>query len=208
MKQHETISYVYDFISQLLDNKKLFDSIKRIILFGSVARGDFRKESDVDLFIDTNKKIDKTIGKEINKFEKRCEKSWHLRGIDLPIKVLVGNLNEKRWKNLKEEIISYGKIIYGKFEELPEEGKHKILIDYELKCISQKKKMSFLRKLYGYKTKKGKKEYRQKGLLEEIKGEKIGSNALLINFENLLFIKKLLKSHKIKYQLRDVLCYK
>ena len=52
MKQSEVFSYVYDFISQILEKKEIFESIKRIILFGSIARGDFDKDSDIDIFIE------------------------------------------------------------------------------------------------------------------------------------------------------------
>jgi len=209
MKQNELFSYGYDFVSQLLDNKMLFDSIKRIIFFGSVVRGDFSKGSDIDLFIDLKslkeyKKINDLIKKEINKFETRCEKTWFLREINLPIKIIVGNLEQEKWKDLREEILSYGKIVYGKFERLPEKLEHKLLVTYEIKKLSQKKKMSFLRRLYGYVVKKKEKKYIQKGLIDEIKGEKISPNALMIRAEDLLRVKKILKEYKIKYWLRDI----
>lgn len=209
MKQHELFSYVYDFISQLWDNSLLFSSIKRIILFGSIARGDFREESDIDLFIDLGtperlEEVNRLIKKEINKFETRCEKTWFLRGIKLPLRVIAGNLEQERWKELREEILSYGKIIYGKFEEKPERLEHQVLISYSFGNLLQKKKMAFLRKLAGYTIKKQGKEYVQKGLIDEIKGERISSPSLIIKAEELIKIKKILKEYKIKYQLRDV----
>lgn len=209
MKQNELYSYVYDFISQLLDNEVIFGSIRQIILFGSVVRGDFRKESDVDLFIDLEdikerKTINDLVKKELNKFETRSENSWALRGIDLPIKVVVGNLDQEKWKELKEEILSYGKILYGKFKELPGELQHQILVSYEISKLSQKQKMSFLRKLYGYVSKKGSKNYVHKGLIDEIHGEKVGPNNLIINADELIRLKSLFKEYKIKYQLREV----
>ncbi|MBU0459737.1 MAG: nucleotidyltransferase domain-containing protein, partial [Nanoarchaeota archaeon] len=161
MRQNELFSYVYDFVSQLLDEKLIFDSVSKIILFGSVVRGDFRKGSDVDLFVELKtlkekKKIDHLIKKELNKFETRAEKSWYLRGVNLPIKLLIGNLDQ--FKDLKEEISSYSKVVYGQYEEIPGRIKHKVLVTYEIKKLSQKNKMSFLRKLFGYvSVKKGKK---------------------------------------------------
>lgn len=209
MKQHELFSYIYDFISQLWENKLLFDSIEKIILFGSIARGDFREESDVDLFIDLRspeklKEINHLIKKEINKFETRCEKTWFLRGIKLPLKVIAGNLEQERWKELKEEILSYGKIIYGKFEERPRGLAHQVLISYTLKNLSQMRKMAFLRKLFGYTSRKRSKKYIRKGLIDEVKGERVGSQALLLGVEELIKIKKILKEYKVKYQLRDI----
>ncbi len=54
MNQDTLIAYALDFSSFLIDTAKVTDKIKRIMLFGSVARGDFTKESDIDLFIDTD----------------------------------------------------------------------------------------------------------------------------------------------------------
>jgi len=207
MEQNELVSYTYDFISQLIENKIILKSVRRIILFGSVIRGDFTDKSDIDIFIDvkdSDNEIKNIVKKELDKFEVRAKKSWHLRGIDIPIKVVVGDLREERWLELKEDILSYGRIIYGKFEESPEKVTHKILISYDIKKLNQKTKMSFIRKLSGYSLKKGKKEYIQKGLLDSAKGEKIGTNVIMIEPEELSKIRTLLKEHKIEYKIIDV----
>lgn len=52
MKQNELFSYVYDFISQMLENRDIFGKIRKIILYGSIVRSDFTRDSDIDLFID------------------------------------------------------------------------------------------------------------------------------------------------------------
>lgn len=117
MKQEELFSYAYDFVSQIVDNKKIFTSLRRIILFGSVARGDFRENSDVDLFFEVKskrKEVESSIKKEINKFEARA-KNWAMRDIDLPFKVFVGSLNEPRWGELRDEILNYAKGLGKKF---------------------------------------------------------------------------------------------
>ncbi|MBD3252483.1 hypothetical protein GF386_02015 [Candidatus Pacearchaeota archaeon] len=209
MKQNELFSYAYDFVSQLVENKPILDSIRRIILFGSVARGDFSQKSDVDLFIDLKdsgeeEKIKEIIRKEINKFEGRSEKTWFLRGINLPIKVVIGDIEKEKWKDLKEEILAYGKIIYGKFQKTPEKLEHRILIMYDLKKLSQKRKMSLIRELYGYTTKKSNKKYIQKGFIEKIESKKISPNTLIIRAEDLLKLKQIFKKYRLKYQLVDV----
>lgn len=208
MKQNELFSYAYDFVSQMLENKEIFDTIRKIILFGSVVRGDFTKNSDVDIFVDVNssanpKKINDLVKKEINKFETRAEKTWAIRGINLPLKVIADDINKEKWKDLQEELLSYGKLIYGKFEILPENCVHKIIVTYNINLLPQKKKMSFLRKLYGYKLRKGKKEYIQKGLINEISCEKLNSGALLLVKDDWLKVKKLLCEYKINYLIRD-----
>lgn len=205
MIQHELISYAYDFVSQLMDKQELFKVIRRIILFGSVVRGDYTQQSDVDLFIDVETAVPKMqslVNKELSKFEIKCKKTWHLRKIDLPIKAIVGNLDAEEWKELRNEISSYGKQLYGPYEQVPSELKQKLLISYDLKKISQKRKMSFLRKLYGYSLKKGKKTYVSKGILAPDSYERI-SQVVITSPENWSKIKPLLKSHHVVYNLRE-----
>ena len=206
MKQEELFSYIYDFLSQLLENKEICSNVNQIILFGSVARGDFHNKSDIDLFVDTKqpKKINHLIKREINKFEIRAEKTWFLRGINLTIKAIVGNLNQPQWRELREEILSYSKVLFGPYEKAPEQGKPALLITYELKSIPQKSKMVLLRKLYGYKSWKKNKEYVQKGLLLELGGRKIEANVILINRENWPQIKSLFLKLKVKYTLQEI----
>jgi len=208
MKTNSVYSYIYDFVSQILENESLLNNIKRIILFGSTARGDYTKKSDIDLFLDIkdlkkSREIEEIIKKEINKFEIRAEKGWFLKGVSLPIKVIVGDIGQAKWEDLKEEILSYGKIIYGKFEQLPQKLEHKILISYDTKNLKQKEKVAFLRKLYGYTIKKDKKIYSQDGRINKIKGEKIGTGVIMINSEDFRGIKEILKDYKILYKLKD-----
>lgn len=208
MKQHEIFAYAYDFISQIMDNRIVFESIRKIILFGSVARNDFSEESDVDLFIDVPEEkrdeIQQQIRKEKNLFETRCKKTWFLRGVDAPIKVVVGDIESSEWKELHEEIRAYGKILYGQYVIFQKKGKQCVLITYELKKLEQKRKMGLIRALYGYSlTKKGKK-YVQKGFLEKVGGTKISANAFLIEKGQLTQVKKILHSYKVPYRLKDM----
>ena len=68
MKKTEIYSYVYDFLSRLIERLEE-DSIRSIIVFGSVARGDFDKESDVDIISDTTKEdVSSMVKKALNEF--------------------------------------------------------------------------------------------------------------------------------------------
>ena len=205
MKNNELLSYVFDFISQISDNKEIISTIRKIILFGSLARGDMHENSDIDLFIDTtNQELNNLIKKELNKFESRAEKTWHLRNIKTSIKIIADDIEKEKWADLKEEIQGYGKVLYGKIDSSPNKLNQKVLITYNLTNISQKDKMSLIRKLYGYSLKKQNKIYTQKGLLEELNGEKISPNAFIISVENLQKVKKELNEHKVKYLTRPI----
>ena len=100
------IGYVMDFASFLIQNLKSIDGINSIILFGSVARGDENKDSDIDIFIDT---LDKgNLEKEIKKLKEKFLNSviyknyWKLLGIENEINVIIGEIN--KWK-LKDSML-------------------------------------------------------------------------------------------------------
>ena len=65
--------YVYDFLSLLFDKMKRRNKIKAVILFGSAARNTAQKSSDVDIFIDVDKKdkpeVDEIVKESLNEFE-------------------------------------------------------------------------------------------------------------------------------------------
>lgn len=206
MNQKLIIAYVYDFLSHIFEEKI---SLKKVILFGSVARNEFDKNSDIDLFIEPKQKskikeTEKKI-KEIKKrFEYEKEHTWKLKNIDYPIKEIIGNLEDLTWKTLKEDIISNGIMLYGKYEELPKKIKHYTLINYSLKNLEQKKKMQFLRTLFGYSVKKNKKIYKQEGLMHQTNGKKLTKNIILIPLDEVTKIKNLFDKFKIKMEMREV----
>ncbi len=208
MKQHDLFSYVYDFLSQLMDHEEILLHVRKIVFFGSVVRGTFQERSDVDLFVDVplayKNSVEILVHKQVNLFEKRIEKTWMLRGVNLPLKVLIGDLDEERWSNLKDEMAHYGKVVYGVYEEKPQQLRHRLLVMYELGGLKQKQKMAFIRSLLGYTSRKGKNEYVQEGLLASFNGIKIGANTVMIDREYGKEIKELFKKYKVKYKIKDM----
>ena len=199
MKQTEIFAYTYDFISMLLEQKNIKESLNKIILFGSIARGDFDEESDVDLFFEikkesNEKETEQLIKETINNFEIVAEKTWNLRNINLPIKVIVGTENDVTWDNLKDEIKHYGLVLYGQYQEQKE---NKTLISYSLKNLNQNEKMNCLRKLYGYTTKTKNKVYSNKGFLSTLGAVKTATNQIISKIENTKEILALLKEFNV-----------
>ena len=120
----EIIAYVYDFLSMVFEDE-VKEKIKEVILFGSVAKGTFDKKSDIDLFFNIKEKkdekeIEEKLKSILKSFEVKSEKTWALKNIKLPISFIAGNLEDKTWKNIKEEIISSGILLYGEYKENPE----------------------------------------------------------------------------------------
>ncbi len=205
MKKFELYSYIYDFVSRLIERLEE-GSVRGIIAFGSVVRGDFEKGSDVDIFIDTEHegKVSTTVKTVLNEFYSHSRQTWILRGIENQISAIVGNLDSGKWSNLKKEIISNGLVVYGQYKELPKNTKHYVLIVYDMSILKPKEKSSFLRGFLGYRLLKGKKEYRMKGLLEEISGIKLSKNVVLVAKENQRNVETFLSKSGVRFEIREV----
>ena len=142
--KQELIGYAASFVSFILPK---IDGVKEIILFGSTVRGEAEEESDVDLFIDIEKKDDeekiKKIAKEeLKKFYKsKIAETWLLKGVKNLINVNVGRLEE--WK-LKRSIISEGISLYGKYKETPKNMKALVFFNIEpIRDITKRNKIIF-----------------------------------------------------------------
>ena len=100
------IPYAMSFVSFLMSDLDETDkeNIKEIILYGSAARGDFRKDSDVDIFINvyktgpTEKKVDRII-EEFYKTE--IFKRWKLLDIENQISCITDNID--KWKDRSDK---------------------------------------------------------------------------------------------------------
>lgn len=201
------IQYIYDFLSILFDKLKEKEKIKRIILFGSFARGNPKKDSDVDIFIDVEEKnkneINVLVKESLNEFEIKLEKSWKLKKVTNQISPIIDDLNLERWNELRRELGINGITLYGKFEGKPEKNKHLVLITYDLSKLNQKNKMKIIRNLFGYSLKKGRKNYVQQGALKKIGAERI-SNGILVDIGKYKEIVEILRKHKIPIKIEDL----
>lgn len=201
MNKHELIAYAMDFCSFLL-RSEIGKDIDKIILFGSVARGDFDTESDIDIFIDTDKKIEGNAKKILKTFEiSQTNEKWRLKGLKNPLSLQVGKIEE--WK-LYRNVISSGIILYGKFEERPKGTKYYSMLALDFRKMDRNKKIKIWRKLYGYKQKIGENFFVSKGLLEELSGKKIKRSVIAIPTENKDKILDFIKRNEIKYKIFEI----
>lgn len=202
------LPYAYDYVSLLMEDENIRNYARSIILFGSAARGDADKHSDVDIFIDTPPEAAHMISSAANKAESRFDvafgRKWAAVGINNTIKIIVGGLEEERWKELKVEMASYGAVLYGKFEARQEGLAHFALFSYSLSKTPQKRKMRLLRSLFGYSAKMGKKVYRKAGLIEEIGGVKLGSNSILVPVGRSGDVQRVFTAHGVTPEIREV----
>lgn len=178
MKNSDLQAYASTFASFLM--RKFGDNIKdidRIILYGSVAKGNAMKNSDVDIFIDTKKDLKKEVSDIIDEFYKSREALlFKTKRIENEINVKTGEL--KNWRELHRSITSTGVTLWGRYEALekPIGSQHKIIFYWDK---IEKNRGAFLNKIYGFKS--GEKRYT--GLLEKINGEKIGKSSIILPIE-------------------------
>ena len=195
MKRNKIISLAMNFSSFLVGQIEA----KSIILFGSVAKNNFDDESDIDLFIECDKKESEKIGQVLELYKKTEEyEKFILAGIKNEISIKSGKLDE--WKDLKRSIISGGIVLYGNYRGTPDKLNHKLLFLLNFEGISRASKIKVWRNLYGYKQKVGKKVYISKGRVEK----KLGRGAFLVPIQDSQEVISYLKKSKIKYSLLDV----
>ncbi|MFH1711377.1 MAG: nucleotidyltransferase domain-containing protein [Nanoarchaeota archaeon] len=201
----ELISYASDFVSFLIQNTKNIEKIKSIILFGSSARGEATKESDVDIFIDIldNEKLMEKEAKEISsKFfnSVKFKSYWKLLNIKNEISTIVGKLNE--WK-LKDSMLGSSIVLYQKYSPTLENGRNIAILTWS-NVKPNSRRVMLNKKLFGYK------HYKRyyKGILEQHESKKLGTNVISIPTEHLnLFIKEFHK-FKIPVKIQRVFEYK
>ena len=194
-------SYASYFVSYLLHNFKKIGVIENVILFGSVAKDQATKESDIDIFIEVKKKT-KSIEKEIRVIEQQFYKSreatlFKAEGIENPLSIKVGQL--KDWPDLSQSIASTGIMLFGRYEaKKPSKRKtHQIIIYWD---NIGKNRGSFLNKVYGFSI-KGK---HYQGVLEKYGGRKIGKSSIMLPIQFNKEIFKLLDQHQVKAKIIEV----
>ncbi len=166
-------------IRRELANKKL---IKTIILFGSVARGEAVKGSDIDLLIvmsKRNKRMEENISNKILQIDKKCKANIQYIVTDEKFE----HINKQFLDTiLREGIVIHGKIPAVSIQKLDLEPYS--LIKYSLSQLQHSEKMKIKRILFGKETKKKYKGRvyvsKKKGYLEEYKGIKTGIASILI----------------------------
>lgn len=200
MKEEELIAYSANFVAFLIEEEIIKD-IDTIILFGSVARGNFDEESDIDIFIDTKKDIEKEVLKTLALFKKsRIYKKWELKGIKNEISIKVGEM--KKWA-LKRDVLSDSIILYGKYKEMPDNVEYYLLIRPSFKKFNKSKQVKIWRKLYGYRQKVGKKTYNSPGLIENTGGRRL-ENGLIVPMKDKKVVIEFLNKMKVEYTVNEI----
>lgn len=198
MRKTLLISYASSFVSYLIDELKgSLAEINQIILFGSAARGDAGKDSDVDLFIDVNDEdVESRVLRAVSNFNRSTlqKNYWDLLGVRNRISFICGKLDE--WKDVKESILANGIILYSKYRELPGGTAGDVLISWENVKPASKRVMLHAR-IFGSKN-------IPVGMLEIVKGTRLGKGSILVPIERAEEVLKIFKGLGVKYMIMHV----
>ncbi len=176
-----------------------------VILFGSVAREEAGKDSDIDLFIDVideSDTLEREIRKNLDDFyaSAKFKSYWRLLEVKNEIKLTIGQLS--RWEELQPSLIANGILLYGKFTPETTAGKHQAFCIWE-NIKPNSKRVLFNKQLFGYKQ--NGKFYA--GLLLKYGGERMGKGCIAVPLEQNIIFLKLFRKYKIKVKIKKVLDY-
>lgn len=199
------IAYAMDCTSFIIQKSKNKERIKNIILFGSVAREEADRESDIDIFVDVTKsseKIEKEFDRLVDAFHEstKYKNYWNMLDVKNDIKLTIGKLDE--WKELKPSVVANGIVLYSKFAPEMKEGKHKTFFIWE-NVKPNAKRVLLNKQLFGHTQ--GKKFY--DGLIQKFNGERLGKGCILVPLEHATVFMKLFRKHKVSVKIKKVLEY-
>lgn len=193
------LNYASYFVSYLLNEIEDNSFIKNIILFGSVARGEAKRNSDIDFFVDVkkdNKKNEQRIIKIVESFYNSKEYlSFQNKGIDNKLNAVIGKL--ENWKDLKESIENQGIVLYGPFKSSNISGKKMIVVFWDKIGLNRG---AFLNQVYGFNS-NGK---RYLGVIDKNNGKKLGKSSILLPIENKNIIFDLIKKYKVSAKFIEI----
>ncbi len=212
MKQDDLICLSFEFLTLLIARVGA-KKIRRVILFGSVARGDFDKDSDIDVFVDifrgpsrdSETEVSASVHACVNSFDAVRKKRWDIRGITLPVKVTVGDLEQYHWKPLVEEMQDHGIVLFGPFAKAGEKiHTLHLLVTFAARGLSPARRMQLARRIFGYSIKKEGKTYPQQGLVEQEAGLRLGPGAFIVPLAAKRSVESLFREIPVKYQIRKM----
>lgn len=172
--------------------------VLEVVLFGSVARGRVKKESDIDLFV---------VLKDLEKAEEVEEIA---RDLDPRLEITVAKPDFSSFdESFISDVYGEGITVFSRKNQLEIEGlelEPKAIVSFSLENLEQREKVKVNRALYGRKTRseyKGKEYVSEKeGLVP--KGGKLGRGAVLIDKSTFKKLREVFERFGVTYKKYDV----
>ncbi len=198
MNREELIAKSYAWLSYLFQDGRIKDKVRRIYLFGSVARNDFDETSDIDLFIDVEKKNEAGVQKSVQRSRARFlnieGEKWRLKGRGQELVVKVGFPDEWELKSAleREGILLYSSTAESKFQKY---------VLFSLAPISSPaKRIKIIRALWGRKEQ----GYIIPGLVQRCGGRIISSRVFLVPSQALKEVSSFLAKEKVIFAFEEM----
>jgi predicted nucleotidyltransferase len=170
------------------------EGVKVIILYGSLARGEFTSRSDIDLFIIVSKDEKDKIEERIIELENQLKRS---------IQPTIRTEEQIRTTDsgLLQNIFQEGKILFlREYFDFPVsfllEQRPFVIYRFDISNLKQNRKAQFNRELYGYRDKK----YKYEGLIHKVEGSKLSSGCIIVPFDGKKIMEGVFKKHKITFE--------
>jgi predicted nucleotidyltransferase len=170
------------------------EEVKVIILYGSLARGEFTSRSDIDLFIIVSKDEKDKIEERIIELENQLKRS---------IQPTIRTEEQIRTTDsgLLQNIFQEGKILFlREYFDFPVsfllEQRPFVIYRFDISNLKQNRKAQFNRELYGYRDKK----YKYEGLIHKVEGSKLSSGCIIVPFDGKKIMEGVFKKHKITFE--------
>ncbi|MEM0054466.1 MAG: nucleotidyltransferase domain-containing protein [Nitrososphaeria archaeon] len=185
----------YD-LNDLVEAISSIKEVLAIILFGSIARGDYDEYSDYDILVIFKDK--ESMWKNWDELFKRVGR------LNLLVHCIPKSLEEflKSEPTFLNEIFRNGKLLYIKYPfqayMRPLDLKPYKLITYNMSGLRQEDKMKFYYKLYG------KNSSSNIGLVKKVGGIKVSEGCLLIPEDSFEIIKDILNKFNVKFNVIEI----
>lgn len=170
------------------------EDVKAIVLYGSIARGEYTSRSDIDLLILTTENM---TSKEIQDkiIELESETGRNVQPTIRTLKEL-----QKTDTGLLQNIFQEGRILYlREVLDIPStillQQKPYLIYSFQISRLAQKDKARFNRQFY----EQAKKGYKYKGLLQETGGQKLSAGCVLVPHAGKQKIEKFFKKFKVQF---------
>jgi predicted nucleotidyltransferase len=187
------------------------DGVANIILFGSVAKGEADKRSDIDLLL-----VLDTYSNDYDALEAKTR-----------VSELAFNLEKEYGKNIQliftnksfegldnhfiEAVLKEGIILFARSPSITVNGlelEHYLLVTFSLANLNPSNKMKIKRILYGQKTRKliKNKSYESEklGIVEKLQGLRVGAGVITIPQKNIQNFKEELSKFKVTFKEIDL----
>lgn len=168
--------------------------VKVIILYGSLARGEFTSRSDIDLFIIVSKDEKDKIEERIIELENQLKRS-------IQPTIRTEEQIKTTDSGLLQNIFQEGKILFlREYFDFPVsfllEQRPFVIYRFDISNLKQNRKAQFNRELYGYRDKK----YKYEGLIHKVEGSKLSSGCIIVPFDGKKIMEGVFKKHKITFE--------